>query len=124
MLCVPIENDQFINCEIVEEKQLGKLLLQEDFNNDNVYKNLNQVITDQQYTQGLTKFKKIMNSYKGKKRAAEIILGVAKTGTGHLISRFKDLPWYQRNELDIFCVFFIVICFFTISIKKYCFKNK
>ena len=122
-LCVPKEFDQFINCETSENQGIGKLLKNEEFKVERIINYLNELITNKSFKENMKKLKAIMKGFKGKKRAAEIILEQAQIGCEHLIPRSHYLPWYQVNELDIFIVYFIVICILYTCIKKYWKRN-
>ena len=126
ILCVPFGLDQYLNCDIVENKIIGKYIRQEYFTTENVLNALNELILNSVFKRDLKKINNIMKSYKGEKRAAEIILDVVKTGgVDHLIPRYNNLPWYQRNDLDIFIVYFLFVYFIYLFLKKLCMrKNK
>ena len=119
IICVPHDSDQFINCNFIEQKGIGKAILQDDFDTGNVKNSLIEVISEDKYKIGVKRMKSIMKTYKGKKSTAEIITGLAVTGFDHLIPRWKYLPWYQKNELDIFIFYFFIVWLAYFSIKKY-----
>ena len=123
ILCVPHDADQYANCDAVEQKNTGKTVFQDNFNPENLKKIIIELTTENKYKEGLQHMKSIINTYKGKKRAAEIINGLVQTGFDHLIPRWKHLPWYQKNELDIFIVYFIIIWVIYNCIKK-CWTRK
>ena len=118
ILCVPKETDQYINCDNAENQGIGKVLRQEQFEYEIVISYLNELITNQSFGNNIKKLKSIMETFKGKKRAAEIIVDLAKTGVDHLIPKFKYLPWYQKNELDIFIIYGIILWIIYFCIKK------
>ena len=118
ILCVPIELDQFVNCQTAETVGIGKSIQQSEFEFEKVSSFLNELIANQSFKENMKKFESIMRSFKGKKRAAEIILEQAEIGCDHLIPRWKFLPWYQKNDLDIFIVYFLVVWIIYTFIKK------
>ena len=117
IICVPLENDQFLNCDTADNKGIGKIIRKEEFDTENVRYALIELIENDSFKKNIKNFSAIMKTYKGKIRAAEIILEISQIGYDHLIPRWKYLPWYQRNELDIFAVYFIVILFMYFCIK-------
>ena len=118
ILCVPKETDQYVNCDNAESQGIGKVLRQEQFEPEVVISYLSELITKKSFKNNMKVFKSIMATFKGKKRAAEIIVDLAKTGLDHLIPKFKSLPWYQKNELDIFIIYGIILWLFYSCIKK------
>ena len=123
IICVPLEADQFFNCDTAENKGIGKAIRQEEFDIETVSKALNELIENDSFKKNIKKFNSIMKTYKGKIRAAEIILEISQIGYDHLIPNWKYLPWYQKNELDIFTVYFIAILLIYKCIKKCWSKN-
>ena len=109
ILCVPQENDQIIQCSTADHEEIGKIIKLEEFNLERVSSALNELINDEKYKRNMRRLKSILKKYKGKERAAEIVLQIAKTGTDHLIPRWKSLPWYQKNELDIFLLYALIL---------------
>ena len=122
-MCVPQDADQYANCDYAENRDIGKAVFEDDFNSENLKNLIIELITENKYKEGLQHMKSIIKTYKGKKRAAEIINGLVQTGFEHLIPRWKHLPWYQKNELDIFIVYFIIIWVIYNCIKK-CWTRK
>ena len=118
IICVPLEADQFFNCDAAENKGIGKTIRQEEFDIETVSKALNELIENTNFKKNIKNLNSIMKSYKGKIKAAEIILEISQIGCNHLIPRWKYLPWYQRNELDIFVVYLILMIIFSFCIKK------
>ena len=127
ILCVPHENDQFRNCYIAEYEEIGKFIRIEEFTPEKIGFTLVELINNEKYKINMKKFISIMKNYKGKERAVELILQIVETGVDHLIPRWKSLPWYQKNEIDIFLIYGLILFGLYLCIKKYCsrkVKNK
>ena len=122
-LCIPLDGDQFPNCFALRENKLGIYIKQEYLTAEVIKNALNELITDKEFKIQLQKFRAIEKNYKGKERAAEIILDIAKTRVDHLLPRWKYLPWYQQNDLDVFIVYFIIVYLLYLIIKKLCMRR-
>jgi hypothetical protein len=122
-MCLPQDKDQFANCDRINAIIAGKTLRPVEANAEALKQGLTELISNQNFKKSLTKLRSIMNFYKGDKRAADLIISFAEVGYEHLIPRWFSLPWYQKNELDIFVVYGLSIALIIYGVK-WCFRTK
>ena len=118
ILCLPQDKDQFANCDRVKTLGAGLDLQPYEVSLTTIEKALNEIISNKEIKKVLSKTKTIMNFSKGDKRAADLLLFFAKAGYEHLVPRWYNLVWYEKYELDVFFVYFLVVSLILWMLKK------
>ena len=122
LICLPQGKDHFFHCDRVKSIGIGETLRPESLNVNTLSKAIEIVIQNHRYKAEMQKIKIIMKIQGGEKRIADAAIEFAKVGYQHLIPRWYSLPWYQKNELDIFVVYLGIIFALLITIK-HCLGN-
>ena len=122
ILCLPQDKDQFSNCDIVNRKHMGIRLKIEEANAEALKSVFEELVNNEVYKNTQKKFRAILKSHKGEKRAADLILSFAEFGYQHLIPRWYSLPWYKKNELDIFVIYGVVLWIVFLGLRS-CFNR-
>ena len=118
ILCLPQDKDQFSNCDRVNRLQMGVSLKIEEANAEALKTAFQELVNNEVYKINMNRLRAIMKSYKGEKRAADLILSFAEFGYKHLIPRWYSLPWYKKNELDVFIIYGLVIAIIYSGIRS------
>ena len=123
LVCLPYDKDHFYNCDRVEALSIGKNVFLDDFSVIGLSDAIRFVIEELQYRKPMEKLRIIMEDYsEGEKRIADAAIAFAKVGYQHLVPRWYSLPWYQKNELDIFAVYLgVLICIY--KALQYCWSR-
>ena len=118
VVCLPQGKDHFYNCDRVEGTGIGESINPNELNFERLAGAIKIVIEDSKYRVALEKLKVILEGQPGEKRIADAVIAFSRVGYQHLIPRWYSLPWYQKNELDIFAVY-LVIGLITYKAIKY-----
>ena len=111
VLCVPQGKDQFYICDRVQATGIGKMIKPSELTVERIRGDLDELISSSAYRKALDRAKLIMNSYRGAKEAVDLVMVIAEIGYDHLFTNWDVLPWYKKNDLDIFAVYAgVVFC--------------
>ena len=118
ILCIPHAKDQFSNCDRVHTIQLGIRLKLEEANAETLKSGFEGLVNNEVYKNTQKTYRAILKSYKGEKKAADLILSIVEFGYQHLIPRWYSLPWYKKNELDIFVIYGVVLWIVFLGLRS------
>ena len=109
IICLPHGKDQFYACDRVQATGIGKMIKPSELSSESLGLALEEVIGKRGYKEALKRAKLIMSTYGGEKRIAELVMIYAQIGYEHLETRWYHLPWYKKNEMDIFIVYGVIL---------------
>ena len=113
VVCLPAGKDHFFICDRVHTIGIGKAIFPGELNAESLSEAIKKVIGDEKYRVDLLKTRIIMEMHQGERVIADAIIRFSEVGYQHLIPKWYSMPWYQRNELDIFAVYLIIVLFLT-----------
>ena len=117
ILCLPQVRDQFYTCERVQATGIGKMIKPSELTLERLSGDLEEVLSNSVYKYAVQRANLIMSTYAGPKRAADLVLLFAEVGYDHLLTSWYNLPWYKKNDLDIFFIYGLVIYLLLKTLK-------
>ena len=109
ILCMPQGKDQFHSCDRVDEIGIGKMIKPHQISLERIDNDLQEIVTSPRYRTNVERASKILSTYGGAKRVADQVVLYAQVGYDHLFPSWYYLPWYKRNDLDIYVLLASVI---------------
>ena len=124
MVCLPQGRDQFYLCDRVQATGIGEMIKPYELTIERITSALNEITTNPRYKSVLKKQKIIMSNNEAEERVADLVLVFADIGYDHLITKWYSLPWYKKNELDIYVIYAVSIIILAKAIGYCCCKCK
>ena len=105
IICLPRGRDHFYNGNRIEDLGIGKMIKPNDLTTSSLSSTLDEVVRNSKEEKSAEKrLNVVMSTYKGAKRVADMVVMFAQTGYEHLVPKWYDFPWYQRNDVDIIMI--------------------
>ena len=110
LLVVPFFADQLRNAFLLQDAGVGRAIRRADVTPEHVRDTVRSILADYSALQHATnKLKAVSNLAGGRKRAAQLIDHHLQYGSDHLVSVVSSFPIYQRYNLDILAIAFLIL---------------